>query len=127
MAIRPMRRYQGACHCGAARFCVETDFPELTTCDCSICRRKNALMVRVLESRFELLTGEDSLAEYRYHTGTDTRTARDTAPDKDLSGSKSDFRPPIPARKSMPDPAMPRPAIDMAPGFVDNATAAVPL
>jgi hypothetical protein len=25
------------------RFAVITDFPELTTCDCSICRRKNAL------------------------------------------------------------------------------------
>ncbi len=70
MAIRPMRRYQGACHCGAVRFCVETDFPELTTCDCSICKRRNALMVRVHESRFELLSGEGSLTEYRFHTQT---------------------------------------------------------
>lgn len=72
MGNRPTRRYQGACHCGAVRFAIETDFPELTTCDCSICKRKNALMVKVHESRFELLAGEGALAEYRFHT----RTAR---------------------------------------------------
>jgi len=53
-------------------FEIETDFPELTTCDCSICWRKNALMVRVHENQFRLLSGEDSLTEYRFHT----RTAR---------------------------------------------------
>ena len=39
---REPARYEGSCHCGAVRFAVTTDFPELTTCDCSICRRKNA-------------------------------------------------------------------------------------
>ncbi|TMH65867.1 MAG: GFA family protein [Betaproteobacteria bacterium] len=65
-----MQRYRGSCHCGAVAFEIETDFPELTTCDCSICRRKNALMVKVHESRFRLLSGEDSLTEYRFHTMT---------------------------------------------------------
>ena len=69
---RPTLRYAGACHCGAVRFAIETDFPELTTCNCSICKRKNASMVKVHESRFELLSGEDALTEYRFHT----RTAR---------------------------------------------------
>jgi hypothetical protein len=67
---RPLQRWQGACHCGAVRFAVQTDFPELTTCDCSICMKKNALMVKVHESRFELLAGADSLTEYRFHTLT---------------------------------------------------------
>jgi len=44
-----------SCHCQRVRFRIETEFPELTTCDCSICRRKNALMVKVHESKFELL------------------------------------------------------------------------
>jgi hypothetical protein len=70
MGSRPLRRYEGSCHCGAIRFEIETDFPELTRCDCSICRRKNALMVKVHESRFKLLSGEDSLTEYRFHTMT---------------------------------------------------------
>ncbi|MEP5189637.1 MAG: GFA family protein [Marinomonas sp.] len=52
------------------QFAITTDFPELTTCDCSICIRKNALMVKVHESEFELLTGEDALSEYQFHTKT---------------------------------------------------------
>ena len=72
MISREERRYEGSCHCGAVRFAIETDFPELTTCDCSICKRKNALMVKVHESKFELLAGGDNLTEYQFHT----RTAR---------------------------------------------------
>lgn len=70
MGSRLQQKYLGSCHCGAVRFEIETDFPELTTCDCSICRRKNALMVRVHESQFKLLSGQDSLREYRFHTMT---------------------------------------------------------
>jgi hypothetical protein len=70
MPARAMKTYQGSCHCGAVTFEVRTDFPELTICDCSICRRKNALMVKVHESQFRLLTGEDSLTEYRFNTMT---------------------------------------------------------
>ena len=40
MGSRPLQKYQGSCHCGAVRFEIETDFPELTMCDCSLCRRK---------------------------------------------------------------------------------------
>ncbi|GLK87871.1 GFA family protein [Pseudomonas turukhanskensis] len=68
MGHRPLQQYQGSCHCGAVRFQIETDFPELTQCDCSICRRKNALMVAVHESRFQLLAGEDALTEYQFNT-----------------------------------------------------------
>jgi hypothetical protein len=70
MANRTMQKYRGSCHCGAVEFEIESDFPELTTCDCSICRRKNAVMVKVHESQFKLLSGEDDLSEYRFHTMT---------------------------------------------------------
>ena len=69
---RPLATYRGSCHCGAVKFEIETDFPELTQCDCSICKRRNALMVKVHESRFRLLAGAESLTEYQFHT----RTAR---------------------------------------------------
>jgi len=62
--------FKGSCHCGAVRFEIESDFPELTTSDCSICSRKNALMVKVHESRFKLLAGEAYLTEYQFHTRT---------------------------------------------------------
>ena len=70
MEARQLGTYRGSCHCGAVRFEIETDFPELTMCDCSICRRRNALMVKVHESRFRLLAGADALTEYRFHTKT---------------------------------------------------------
>ena len=70
MGSRAIRKYRGSCHCGAVTFEIETDFPELTTCDCSICRRKNALMVKVHERRFTLLTGDEAITEYRFHTMT---------------------------------------------------------
>ena len=70
MSSRPIQTFQGSCHCGAVRFQIETDFPELTMCDCSICKMKNALMVKVYESKFKLLAGEDALTEYQFHTKT---------------------------------------------------------
>jgi hypothetical protein len=68
--MRPSETYKGSCHCGAVQFQITTAFPELTTCDCSICSRKNALMVKVHESEFRLLAGEQSLCEYQFHTRT---------------------------------------------------------
>ena len=67
---RPLQTWTGSCHCGAIRFEIDTDFPELTQCDCSICRKKNALMVKVHESAFRMLAGADALAEYRFHSHT---------------------------------------------------------
>jgi hypothetical protein len=72
MTDRTNEIHEGSCHCGAVRFEIVTSFPELTTCDCSICRRKNALMVRVHESDFRLLSGRDSLTAYHFHTRTAT-------------------------------------------------------
>jgi hypothetical protein len=70
MSQRSVRTYLGSCHCGTVRCEIETDFPELTTCDCSICRRKNALMVKVHESHFRLPKEEASLTRYQFHTFT---------------------------------------------------------
>ena len=67
---RTRQTCKGSCHCGAVQFEITTDFPELTTCDCSICRRKNALMVKVHEDDFKLLTGAESLTLYQWHTHT---------------------------------------------------------
>lgn len=63
---------KGSCHCGAVQFQIESDFPELTTCNCSLCSKKNALMVKVHESKFKLLAGAAALSEYQFHTRTAT-------------------------------------------------------
>ena len=63
-----MKTYRGSCHCQAVAFEIDTDLPELTTCDCSICSRKNALMVKVHESYMRILQGRESLTTYQFHT-----------------------------------------------------------
>lgn len=70
MGNRAVKKYSGSCHCGSVKFEIESDFQELTTCNCSICKRKNALMVKVHESKFNLIQGSDSLSEYQFHTHT---------------------------------------------------------
>ncbi|MBX2839277.1 MAG: GFA family protein [Gammaproteobacteria bacterium] len=70
MSRKRFKAVQGSCHCQAVQFEIETDFPELTTCDCSICKRKNALMVKVHNSHFRILSGEEKLSVYQFHTQT---------------------------------------------------------
>ena len=65
-----VKEMTGSCHCGCVVFKIKSDFQELTMCSCSICKRKNALMVKVHESEFELLQGERELTEYQFHTKT---------------------------------------------------------
>ncbi|MFT5658249.1 MAG: hypothetical protein ACI9KN_001528 [Gammaproteobacteria bacterium] len=64
------KTYKGSCHCQAVTFEIDTNLQELTTCDCSICMRKNALMVKVHESAMRILSGEEALSTYTFHTQT---------------------------------------------------------
>ncbi len=64
-----MKTYRGSCHCGDVVFEIETDLDGVAVCNCSICRRRNAVMHRVTADRFRLLQGEDSLALYQFNTG----------------------------------------------------------
>ncbi|WP_458194069.1 GFA family protein [Bradyrhizobium sp. UFLA05-153] len=57
-----MPTYQGSCHCGAVTFRLVSEISELTTCDCSLCRQKNALMTKVHESALTILSGEELLS-----------------------------------------------------------------
>ncbi len=65
-----MPLYQGACHCGAVRFQIDADLKEFTSCNCTLCRKKNAVMTQVHESKFTLLAGEDNLGLYQWNTKT---------------------------------------------------------
>lgn len=63
-----MPAYQGACYCGAVTFRLVSDIIELTTCDCSLCRQKNALMTKVHERALTVLSGKDLLSVYEWNT-----------------------------------------------------------
>lgn len=63
-----MPRYEGSCHCGRIRFAVETEIEDVRSCDCSICRRRGALIHRVEEHQLELLSPLEDLSTYKFHT-----------------------------------------------------------
>ena len=63
-----MPPYHGSCHCGAVRFTIETEIAEAYTCDCSLCRKKNALMANVHESKLTITAGEDKLGLYQWNS-----------------------------------------------------------
>lgn len=62
------RSYQGSCHCGAVRFRFTSEV--ITTgcrCNCSICRRKGAVMSSHYIARADfLLEGAEHLSCYRF-------------------------------------------------------------
>jgi hypothetical protein len=64
-----MVKYSGSCHCKSITFEVEA--PEDLTvfkCNCSICHIKQNHHFIVPECNFSLLSGEESLTEYRFNT-----------------------------------------------------------
>ncbi len=63
-----MGSHLGSCHCGAVTFRIDAEIVELTTCDCSLCRKKNALMTKVHESALTILSGEEALSLYQWNT-----------------------------------------------------------
>ena len=62
-----MQTYQGSCHCGAVAFEIDAILTEFTTCDCSLSRKKNAVMTKVHESAFRLLKGKNVLGLYEWN------------------------------------------------------------
>jgi len=65
-----MQTYSGGCHCGRVRFEIELPGELIVhKCNCSICHKSGYLHLIVPSERFTLLSGRESLVEYRFHTG----------------------------------------------------------
>ena len=64
-------KVSGGCHCGAVRFEAEVPDPPVPAldCNCSVCRMTGFLHIVVPHDQFELVTGRNSLASYRFGTG----------------------------------------------------------
>tara|TARA_B100001094_G_C18154831_1_gene785809 strand:+ start:1137 stop:1499 length:363 start_codon:yes stop_codon:yes gene_type:complete len=58
------------CHCEAieANINVSENFEKILRCNCSLCRRKGALMSMVKNEDFKIIKGEDKLKLYQFHT-----------------------------------------------------------
>lgn len=59
---------KGGCHCGAVRFEVRAEIDRLLECNCSICRMKAYLHWIVPRDAFQVISGEETLACYRFGT-----------------------------------------------------------
>jgi hypothetical protein len=61
---------QGKCHCGAVEFQVDTakGLHGLRRCDCSLCRRKGAIMATAPLEDLTVTKGEDKLSLYQWNT-----------------------------------------------------------
>ena len=62
-----MQTYQGSCHCGAVRYEVDAELDTLTQCNCSICTKKGALLLRVKPEQLRILQGEADLQLYQFN------------------------------------------------------------
>ena len=65
-------KHRASCHSGSV--VLEIDLPNgidmPTRCNCSICRRKGAVMAFVKRSAIRILQGEDQLQLYQFHMQT---------------------------------------------------------
>lgn len=60
--------HQGSCHCGKIAFEVEGDFTDVIDCNCSLCRRRGALLAFVPGDKLKLTTPRENLSTYTFNT-----------------------------------------------------------
>ena len=57
------------CHCGQFEAEIQiNDLGKVLRCNCSICKRKGAIMSMVKNEDFKILKGESNLKIYQFHT-----------------------------------------------------------
>lgn len=61
---------KGRCHCGTVVFEVklENGLENLRRCNCSLCKRKGAIMATVPIERLKVTQGQDNLSLYQWNT-----------------------------------------------------------
>ena len=67
-----LKKHKATCHCGAVE--IQIDLPdgivEPGRCDCSICRRKGAVVAAVPLDALTVVKGKEFLTLYRFNTKT---------------------------------------------------------
>jgi hypothetical protein len=63
---------KGSCHCGAVEFEVDLDngWDNIRRCNCSLCRRKGAVMASVPVDKLRVTKGADMLTVYQWNSKT---------------------------------------------------------
>ncbi len=70
--VKILPKHQGSCHCGAIE--IEFELPDglvdIRRCNCSMCRRRGAIVASVPLSGIKILKGEEALRLYQFNTKT---------------------------------------------------------
>lgn len=70
--VEVKERHKASCHCGLVE--LELYLPhglvDVRRCDCSICRRRGAIVASVPLDSIKIVKGEDSLKLYQFNTKT---------------------------------------------------------
>lgn len=68
--VRPV--HKGQCHCGSVKFTVKlpNGLVDTRRCNCSMCRRRGAVVASVELKDFSIDEGEDVLSLYQFNTNT---------------------------------------------------------
>jgi hypothetical protein len=61
------KTYTGSCHCGQVAYEADTDLGMVVSCNCSICRKRGALLTFVPEDNFRLKSGGEALTDYLFN------------------------------------------------------------
>lgn len=70
MEIKPV--HTASCHCGAVQLqlTLPNGLEELRRCDCSMCRRRGAIVASITLDNLKVIQGEDKLSLYQFNTMT---------------------------------------------------------
>lgn len=70
--MNPSTEINGSCHCGAVTFDLKlpNGLDSLSRCNCSMCRRRGAIVMSVPLSALCITQGEDNLGLYQFNTKT---------------------------------------------------------
>jgi hypothetical protein len=61
------KTYTGSCHCGHVAYEADADLNQVISCNCSICRKRGALLAFVPEDQFRLKSGGEALTDYLFN------------------------------------------------------------
>lgn len=59
--------HRGSCHCGAVAFEVDGEIDSVVDCNCSLCRRRGALLWFRPAASFRLTTAPDGMSTYMFN------------------------------------------------------------
>jgi hypothetical protein len=74
MAPIDSNRLYGKCHCGSVQFSIprDIDLTAVRRCDCSLCKRRGAVMLACPRDLVRIETGDEYIVRYKWNTGVAT-------------------------------------------------------